>query len=510
MKIRELKAYIQRKFSCKVNTPQCQRARAKALFLIEGKLSDHYAKVLDYGQEILRSNPGSTVNIGVKSNPNGNYFQCICICFKALKDGWNNSCRRVIGLDGCFLKGRVKGELLSAIGRDANDEIYLIAWAVVNVENKDNWKWFVELLGADICFEQGRGLTLISDQHKGLVESVKELMSYAKHRQCARHIYANFRKNFNGEMAFFEVDRACGAVENGISESFNSVIVEARRKPLLTMLEGIRLYCMERFEVMSSKAKTWEKEICPNISKKMNYFHTNMRNWLVYPAGGSVFEIRNGYDAYKVDLNAHYCSCKLCKDKFIAAYTKTINPMNGSKMWPKTPYKKPLPPKERRMPSRPTIKRKRHEIENKSKYPTVSNAGRPETCRICLQIGHNARTCKNEKQLPPPKPKRPTGRPRNDDFDDRIKCGRGSRGGNRGRAGDRGGGVRVIINDDDDFVDHYMENENEHVIYDDEGVPNSQTQTCVPETQYDADGDLQEVPVRDEEDSEDFWNIIPN
>lgn len=53
LKIRELKDGIRRKFSFKVSTPQCQRARANALFLIEGKLSDHYAKVWDYGQEFL-------------------------------------------------------------------------------------------------------------------------------------------------------------------------------------------------------------------------------------------------------------------------------------------------------------------------------------------------------------------------------------------------------------------------------------------------------------------------
>ena len=202
-----------------------------------------------------------------------------------------------------------------------------------------------------------------------------------------------------------------------------------------------------------------------------------------------MFEIRNGYDAYKVDINAHYCSCKLwqlsgipcvhasaslnyshidpqdyvstwfSKDNFISAYTKTINPMNGSKMWPKTSYEKPLPPKERRMPGRPTIKRKRHETENKAKYPTVSKKGRAKTCGNCLQFGHNARTCKNEKQVPPPKSKRPTGRPRNDDFDDRNtggrKGGRGRRGGNRGRVGNRGG-VRFIPVNDDDFVDRYM------------------------------------------------------
>lgn len=78
-------------------------------------------------------------------------------------------------------------------------------------------------------------------------------------------------------MAFLEIDRACKAVENGILESFNSMIVETRRKPLLTMLEEIRLYCTKLFKVMSSKAHTWENENFPNILRKMDHFHRNMR-----------------------------------------------------------------------------------------------------------------------------------------------------------------------------------------------------------------------------------------
>lgn len=50
--------------------------------------------------------------------------------------------------------------------------------------------------------------------------------------------------------AFFEVDRACDAYENGISESFNSVIDLARKRPLITMLEEIRIYAMERMYKM--------------------------------------------------------------------------------------------------------------------------------------------------------------------------------------------------------------------------------------------------------------------
>ena len=61
------------------------------------------------------------------------------ICFDACRKGFLDVCRRVIGFDGCFLKEPLKGELLSAISRDANNQIYPIAWDVVEYENKDSW-----------------------------------------------------------------------------------------------------------------------------------------------------------------------------------------------------------------------------------------------------------------------------------------------------------------------------------------------------------------------------------
>jgi len=44
----------------------------------------------------------------------------------------------LIGLDGCFLKGYYGGQLLSVVGQDGNNQIYVIAYAIVDVENKDN------------------------------------------------------------------------------------------------------------------------------------------------------------------------------------------------------------------------------------------------------------------------------------------------------------------------------------------------------------------------------------
>ena len=67
---------------------------------------------------------------------NGNrIFERVYICLKACKEGFNKGCRPLLGFDGCFLKGYCKGMLLAAIGIDANNSEFPVAWAVVEKEN---------------------------------------------------------------------------------------------------------------------------------------------------------------------------------------------------------------------------------------------------------------------------------------------------------------------------------------------------------------------------------------
>ncbi|KAK4394886.1 hypothetical protein Sango_1642900 [Sesamum angolense] len=49
----------------------------------------------------------------------------------ALKKGFLEGCRPIIGLDGCFLKTVYGGQLLVVVGRDGNDNMFPIAMAVV-------------------------------------------------------------------------------------------------------------------------------------------------------------------------------------------------------------------------------------------------------------------------------------------------------------------------------------------------------------------------------------------
>ena len=71
-------------------------------------------------------------------------FKRMYIRYNAHKVDFLGGCKPFVGLDGCHLKGRFGGQLLSAIAKDGNDNIFLAAMAVVEQENKDSWIWFLE------------------------------------------------------------------------------------------------------------------------------------------------------------------------------------------------------------------------------------------------------------------------------------------------------------------------------------------------------------------------------
>ncbi|CAI9259748.1 unnamed protein product [Lactuca saligna] len=200
--LRKMKDQISNTYNIIVSIGQCRNAKKFALSEIEVTLKEHYSRLWDYGTEIKRANPGSTVSMEVDNMPDGStMFKRFYVCFRGVRDGWVEGCRRVIGIDGWFLKGICKGELLAAVGRDSNNHMFPIGWAVVTVENKETWKWFLDLLMDDIERGNGNGLTILSDGHKGLIEAIKERVPHAEHRLCARHILANFNTRFKGNIS---------------------------------------------------------------------------------------------------------------------------------------------------------------------------------------------------------------------------------------------------------------------------------------------------------------------
>jgi len=149
-----------------VSISTARKARAMTADIVDGSFKEQYKRIYDYAHELLKYNSGSTIKIKVENDNDEAIFQIFYSCLKACKDSFI-FCRPIIGLDGCFLKGKYGGELMSDVGRDGNDQLLPLAYAVVEVQNKETWTWFLELLigdlgGIDVCGI----MTFMSDQQK--------------------------------------------------------------------------------------------------------------------------------------------------------------------------------------------------------------------------------------------------------------------------------------------------------------------------------------------------------
>lgn len=120
--------------------------------IIEGDADKQYANLWRYVVELTRVNPGNIVNINVERSLSSIQprFGSFYFYFEGCKKGFINGCRLFVEVDGCHLKTKYDGQLLIAVGRDPNDQYFPLSFGVVEIERKESWGWFLQLLMEDI------------------------------------------------------------------------------------------------------------------------------------------------------------------------------------------------------------------------------------------------------------------------------------------------------------------------------------------------------------------------
>ncbi|XP_059461967.1 uncharacterized protein LOC132190960 [Corylus avellana] len=387
---------------------------------------------------ILSTNPGSSAFV----HRDGAFFQRMYICLDACKKGFIHGCRPIICLDACHLKGDYGGQLLCAIGKDGNDDMFPIAIAVAEAETRDSWQWFIAILFEDLCGpDGGLGWTIMSDRQKGLGIAVKAVLPHAEHCFCVRHLHANLkakgytRKAMKDELwgaarasnvyAFdhhmrnimsmekgahdylsgvpkaswsrhaFNCQTKSDMLLNNLVESFNAWIKEARIKPILTMLEEIRLQIMARFQQKRNGIRSTHYTICPKIQKKLKRSKSDARNCISRWQNELEFEIEHIYEPRRlVRLDHRTCTCgRWQMDKYMQGYAARVYGMEGPQTWPADdPCDEIQPPIIRRAPGRPKISRRKDVDESTNPYK-LTRSGYIVKCGNCGGLGHNYKGC---------------------------------------------------------------------------------------------------------------------
>ncbi|XP_021767501.1 uncharacterized protein LOC110731889 [Chenopodium quinoa] len=447
MKVHDIIQTLWLEKGLKVSTLMAYRARKKGQANIVGEYEEQYSLLPRYVAEIRRCNSGNIVKLQL----NDHVFERLYICFEALRKGFLAGCRPFISLDGCFLKGSFGGQLLVAVGRDGNNQMFPIAWAVVEVEKTDTWTWFLSLLADDLGTQQGAGYTFMLDQQKGLLAAVAAVFPEAETRVCARHVYCNFRTVFGGGLeyrkqywiiaksntendfkanidqmraisedaaedllnrnykkwcrAFYTPMSCCHSVDNNMSEVFNAYILTSRHKPIITMLEDIREGLMERLHKKRDEKGNKDILLCPRIQKTLERNKIWARGWNAFWDGGFCYGVRQGatQDKFVVNLQhrtldepEHYVNEYFTKQTYLKAYEYLLEPLNGPQEWPEADGVV-IAPKLKKIQGRPK-KNRRYQVGEVTITGRLRKTGTAMKCSLCGVTGHNKRGCKNSGQ----------------------------------------------------------------------------------------------------------------
>lgn len=281
----------------------------KAWGKVFGDYESSFDKLRWYVEAAKIVNPGSVLKLEVDAETKE--FSRVFMAFNSCISGFNN-CRPFLCLDGAHLKGRFKGTLLAATGKDADQGLFPLAFAIVGTENDDNWLWFLEILKSVLS---PRPITFISDRNHGLVSNIPTVFPHCHHSYCLYHLQFNLRDHFPGHFrkgfrnklvklfnkiayapsvasynvcvtkfcdhggakaktflasvpkehwtnAYFKGKRY-GEMSSSAIESFNNWVLEARRMPVMNLVDCLRSKIMIQMSKRREDSATWISEIGP-------------------------------------------------------------------------------------------------------------------------------------------------------------------------------------------------------------------------------------------------------
>lgn len=192
-KPREIAKSILRDFGIKLRYSQVWRGMEDAMEQLQGSYTKSYNRLPWFCEKVVNTNPGTVVKLVLDTEKR---LQCFFFSLHASIHGFKHGCRPLIFLEATSLRSKYKETLMTATAVDADDCFFPVAFAIIDNESGDSWRWFLEQLKSAVSTSQS--ITFISDREKNLKNSVLEVFENASHGYSIFHLLESFKRNMKG------------------------------------------------------------------------------------------------------------------------------------------------------------------------------------------------------------------------------------------------------------------------------------------------------------------------
>ncbi|XP_073290826.1 uncharacterized protein [Primulina huaijiensis] len=352
---------LHRDYGVEIGYRKVWKGKEIAMHDIHGSEKGCYDRLRWYCQAVRETNPGSVAEFGFATG-----------------------CRPLIFLDGTHIKNKYKGSMLLVVTKDANDDLFTLAYSVVDAENDSNWEWFCYHLRCVILTHHTMGFdrfTFFSDRHPGIIKAIQLLFPGSRHAYCLRHLVDNFvktvlrsyplhnKKHWSSvfkkaayapsqhefsqhinnifesmplAIAFIQKSKPkswanalfrgnhWGVINNNIAECWNNWVKPARYLSVVSMVDHIRVQIMNMMHRRREATLGMVKELSPAKEKAVLSTYIESRTLRVHRSCGWKFEVVDCDKTCAVDLNELTCSCRQihmlpCKHACAAIESKSMS-----------------------------------------------------------------------------------------------------------------------------------------------------------------------------------------
>ncbi|KAL6523515.1 hypothetical protein OROGR_017118 [Orobanche gracilis] len=313
---------LRRCFGMDVKYDVALRGRNHALEKIYGKYDASFQLLPGYLHMLAVMDHGTITDLDVGPD---NRFRHLFVALGACRAGFGLCMRPVIVVDGTHLKGKNNGILFVAVTKDANEQIYPLAFGIGPIENHDSWIWFLTKV------RRAYGCTpntlIVSDQHVSIEHAVSIVFPEATHSLCYYHLSGKikrFGKSTASKPAAYEKLMSVGPpkwarsmcpvrrysfLTSNAAESFNKTLLWAQRLPICSLVEAVRLVLENWFDDRRQKAARDRQEYPEEVIRKLRLQVDRSRAYTVARVDANIFKVETSTRSVIVDLKAWSYEC---------------------------------------------------------------------------------------------------------------------------------------------------------------------------------------------------------